>query len=36
VINSDEIDWSATTRVNAKRGVRVTLRGGKASSTPGM
>ena len=28
VISTDEVDWSATTRVNAQRGVRVTLRGG--------
>ena len=26
VIDSDEIDWSTTTRINAQRGVRVTLR----------
>ena len=28
VISTDEVDWSTTTRVNAQRGVRVTLRGG--------
>lgn len=28
VISADEVDWSATTRVNSQRGVRVTLRGG--------
>ncbi|MBZ5663046.1 MAG: hypothetical protein LAO30_00440 [Acidobacteriia bacterium] len=28
VISTDEVDWSATTRVNSQRGVRVTLRGG--------
>src|ERR1700685_1674490 len=28
VISSDEVDWSATTRINSQRGVRVMLRGG--------
>ncbi len=28
VISTDEIDWSTTTRLNSRRGVRVTLRGG--------
>jgi hypothetical protein len=28
VIGTDEIDWSATTRLNSERGVRVTLRSG--------
>ena len=28
VISTDEVDWNTTTRVNAQRGVRVTLRGG--------
>jgi hypothetical protein len=32
VISTDEVDWSATTRVNSQRGVRVTLRGGHPSS----
>ena len=37
VIGSDEIDWSTTTQVNAKRGVRVTLRSPRtASETSGM
>jgi hypothetical protein len=37
VISSDEIDWSATTRVNVRRGVRVTLHGGKVSAeAPGL
>lgn len=37
VISADEVDWGTTTRVNAKRGIRVTLRSGKPSSeTPGL
>jgi hypothetical protein len=32
VINTDEVDWSTTTRVNSQRGVRVTLRGGHPSA----
>lgn len=37
VISTDDIDWSTTTKVNAKRGVRVTLHSGKISSeTPGF
>jgi hypothetical protein len=28
VIGADEVDWSATTQVNVRRGVRVTLHGG--------
>ena len=37
VISTDEVDWSATTRVNTQRGVRVTLRGGHPNSeTPGF
>ena len=32
VISTDEVDWSATTRVNSQRGVRVTLRGGHPSA----
>jgi hypothetical protein len=37
VISADDIDWSTTIRVNAKRGVRVTLHAGKVGSeTPGL
>jgi hypothetical protein len=37
VINSDEIDWTATTRINAQRGVRVTLHTGHVNAgTPGL
>jgi hypothetical protein len=37
VISTDDIDWSTTTRVNAQRGVRVTLHNkGQAQGTPGM
>ena len=37
VISSDEIDWSATTRVNTQRGVHMTLHGGKViQETPGL
>jgi hypothetical protein len=32
VISTDEVDWTTTTRVNAKRGVRVMLRGGHPSA----
>ena len=32
VISSDEVDWSTTTQVNARRGVRVTLHGGHLTS----
>ncbi len=32
VISTDEVDWSATTRVNSQHGVRVTLRGGHPSA----
>jgi hypothetical protein len=35
VISSEEVDWSTTTRVNAQRGVRVTLRSGRPSEHPG-
>jgi hypothetical protein len=28
VISTNDVDWSTTTRLNARRGVRVTLRGG--------
>jgi hypothetical protein len=37
VISTDEVDWTATTRVNSQRGVRVTLRGGHLNQgAPGM
>jgi hypothetical protein len=37
VISTDEIDWTTTTRVNAERGVRVTLRSGRQNvGAPGM
>lgn len=37
VISTDEVDWSATTRVNSQRGVRVTLRSGhQIQGAPGM
>jgi hypothetical protein len=37
VIDTDEVDWNSTLRVNAERGVRVTLRNGHAAlGTPGM
>jgi len=37
VISADDIDWTTTTKVNNKRGVRVTLHGGHAiTETPGM
>lgn len=37
VISTDEVDWSATTRLNAQRGVRVTLHLGHPSqAAPGM
>jgi hypothetical protein len=32
VISTDEIDWSATTRVNAKRGIRLSLHAGLVNS----
>ena len=32
VISTDEVDWSTTTRVNSRRGIRVTLRGGHPSA----
>ncbi len=31
VISTSDVDWQTTTRINAQRGVRVTLRGGKIS-----
>lgn len=36
VINTDQVDWSTTTRVNSQRGVRVTLRGGHPNQGTGM
>jgi hypothetical protein len=37
VISTGDIDWTSTTRINAQRGVRVTLHGGRISSeTPGF
>jgi hypothetical protein len=37
VISSDDVDWTTTTKVNAKRGVRVTLHGNHSNSgTPGL
>jgi len=37
VLGSDEVDWSMTTQVNARRGVRVTLHGGHiVSESSGM
>ncbi len=37
VISADQVDWSTTTRVNAGRGVRVTLHGGHSrAETPGL
>lgn len=37
VISADEVDWSSTIRVNAKRGVRVTLHSGHLTqAVPGM
>lgn len=37
VISTDDIDWATTTRVNAQRGVRVTLHSRRQSQgTPGM
>lgn len=32
VINSDDVDWDATTRLNNQRGVRLTLHAGRMSS----
>jgi len=37
VISADDIDWTTTTKLNNKRGMRVTLHGGHAiTETPGM
>jgi len=36
ILATDEVDWSATTRVNTQRGVHMTLHGGQVTGTPGM
>jgi hypothetical protein len=37
VISADDVDWSATTRVNSARGIRVTLRSGHTGPlAPGL
>jgi hypothetical protein len=36
VISTDEVDWSATTRINNQHGVRVTLRGGHPNAGMGL
>jgi hypothetical protein len=37
VVSTDEVDWSATTKVNNQRGVRVTLHAGRVNNgTPGL
>jgi hypothetical protein len=37
VISTDEVDWSTTTRVNEKRGVRLSLHAAHtAPDTPGL
>ena len=36
VIRSDQVDWSATVRLNAKRGLRITLRSGRTNSVAPM
>lgn len=36
VINTDEVDWTTTTRINKERGVRVGLRGGHPVSEGGF
>ncbi len=36
VINTDEVDWTTTTRINKERGVRVGLRGGHPGSEGGF
>jgi hypothetical protein len=32
VVGMDEVDWTTTTRVNAQRGIRMTLHGGHLNS----
>ena len=36
VISSDEVDWSATVRLNAQRGLRIILRSGRTNSVAPM
>lgn len=36
VIRSDEVNWSATVRLNAQRGLRITLRSGRTNSVAPM
>jgi hypothetical protein len=37
VVSTEEVDWTTTTRVNAQRGVRMTLHGGHVNlETPGL
>jgi hypothetical protein len=37
VLNANEVDWSTTSRINTKRGVRLTLHGGNIpAEAPGM
>jgi len=36
VIRSDEVDWSATVRLNAQRGLRIILRSGRTNSVAPM
>jgi hypothetical protein len=35
-ISTDEVDWTATTRINSQRGVRVSLRGGHPTAGAGF
>jgi hypothetical protein len=37
VVSTDDVDWTTTTRINAQRGVHMTLHGGKVNlETPGL
>jgi hypothetical protein len=37
VVSTDDVDWTTTTRINAQRGVHMTLHGGKVKlETPGL
>ncbi len=36
VIGTDEVDWTTTTQVNSRRGVRMMLRGGHPNTTAGF
>lgn len=36
VIGTDEVDWPATTRLNAKRGIRLSLHTGQVNAAPGL